>query len=115
FRRAAYGRTGEPGRGERRNKRSVWTASSTRYKGTHVATCSPQLIEPMVLASSVPGGLDDPRAVVLDPFAGASTTGIVAVRLGRAFVGVELNPSYVQQSHERMCSDAPLLHAAVEP
>ena len=39
---------------------------------------------------------------VLDPFAGSGTTGVVACRLGRNFVGVELNPEYVAMAERRI-------------
>ena len=38
--------------------------------------------------------------VVLDPFAGSGTTGIVAARLGREFVGIELNPEYAEMAEQ---------------
>jgi len=49
-------------------------------------------------------------AVVLDPFAGSGTTGVVALRHGRSFIGIEINPEYVQLARERITSDAPLLN-----
>jgi DNA modification methylase len=45
---------------------------------------------------------------VLDPFNGAGTTGLVALRLGRCYVGIELNPEYVAMSERRIREDAPL-------
>jgi len=48
---------------------------------------------------------------VLDPFAGACTTGLVARRLGRSFVGCELSPAYVEMGRRRIIDDAPLLNA----
>ena len=47
---------------------------------------------------------------VLDPFAGAGTTGLVANRLGRDFVGIELNPDYAAMARKRIAADAPLLN-----
>ena len=47
---------------------------------------------------------------VLDPFAGAGTTGLVARRLGRSFIGCELNPSYIDLAERRIVDDAPLLN-----
>lgn len=52
--------------------------------------------------------------VVLDPFAGAGTTGVVALRQGRSFVGVELNPEYVAIARERIVGDAPLFNTGTE-
>lgn len=54
---------------------------------------------------------DPIAATVLDPFCGSGTTGVVALRLGRNFIGVELNESYVTMARNRIISDAPLLNA----
>lgn len=50
---------------------------------------------------------------VLDPFNGAGTTGLVAQRFGRSYVGIELNPDYVGMAANRISQDAPLLNAPV--
>lgn len=55
-------------------------------------------------------GGDPVPQVVLDPFAGSGTTGVVALRHGRAFVGVELNRSYVDLAVRRIKGDAPLFN-----
>jgi DNA modification methylase len=52
--------------------------------------------------------------VVLDPFAGAGTTGMVALRHNRSFIGVELNPVYADMARWRIRDDAPLLNGAAE-
>lgn len=75
-----------------RNKRSVWTIASKPFKDAHFATFPPEFPETCLLAGSPQGG------VVLDPFSGAATTGIVAVQHGRSYVGIELNPDYVEIS-----------------
>ncbi len=49
-------------------------------------------------------------ALVLDPFCGSGTTGVVALRHGRSFIGIELNPEYVQLARRRIVDDAPLLN-----
>ena len=49
-------------------------------------------------------------ATVLDPFCGSATTGVVALRHGRSFLGIELNPEYVQQGRRRIFEDAPLFN-----
>ena len=49
-------------------------------------------------------------AVVLDPFAGSGTTGLVALRNGRSFVGIELSPQYAEMARNRIIQDAPLLN-----
>lgn len=79
-----------------RNRRSVWTVGSKPYKGAHFATFPPALIEPCILAGCPRGG------VVLDPFSGAGTTGVVAQQHGRRYVGIELNAEYVKMSERRI-------------
>lgn len=79
-----------------KNKRSVWTVTTRPYKGAHFATFPPGLIEPCILAGCPVGG------TVLDPFSGAGTTGIVALRNHRKYVGLELNPDYFDLSIERI-------------
>ena len=86
---------GEYGDGSR-NKRSVWTVTTKPFKGAHFATFPPDLIEPCILAGSAPDTL------VLDPFSGAGTTGVVAVRHGRRYIGIELNPDYLEMSRKRI-------------
>jgi DNA modification methylase len=80
----------------RRNKRSVWTVTTKPYTGAHFAVFPPDLIEPCILAGAPAGG------VVLDPFFGSGTTGEVAQRLGRAWIGCELNPEYESLQRERL-------------
>ena len=53
-------------------------------------------------------------AVALDPFAGSGTTGVVALRHGRSFVGIELSAEYALLGRQRIISDAPLLNAGIE-
>jgi len=84
----------------KRNRRSVWTVSTKPFKGAHFATFPPALVEPCILAGCPVGG------TVLDPFAGAGTTGLVALEEGRNFLGIELNPDYVTLIEKRL---APLL------
>ena len=80
----------------RRNKRSVWSVSTNGFRGAHFATFPEKLIEPCILAGCPEGG------VVLDPFAGSGTAGVVAKRMGRGFVGCEINPSYVEMAARRI-------------
>jgi len=89
-------------RSERANKRSVWTVATRPFKAAHFATMPPTLVEPCVRAGTAPGDL------VFDPFAGAGTTGLVARRLGRRFLGIELNPEYARIARRRIYRDAPL-------
>jgi DNA modification methylase len=88
-----------------RNKRDVWTVPTSPFPEAHFATYPPALIEPCILAGCPEGG------IVLDPFNGAGTTGLVALRHGRRYIGIELNPEYVSMSERRIISDAPLLNA----
>lgn len=79
-----------------RNKRSVWTIATKPYSGAHFATFPEDLIEPCILAGAPAGG------VVLDPFMGSGTTAAVATRLGRQWIGCELNPDYESLQRERL-------------
>ena len=54
-------------------------------------------------------GADTKPCVVLDPFAGAGTVGLVADRLNRDAILLELSPEYAEMARERIVSDAPLL------
>jgi DNA modification methylase len=79
-----------------RNKRSVWTITTKPYAGAHFATFPPDLIEPCILAGCPRGG------TVLDPFNGSGTAGMVSLENGRNYVGIELNPEYVELTNERL-------------
>lgn len=83
---------------EYRNKRSVWTIPTYSYRGAHFATFPPDLIRDCILAGAPQG------AVVLDPFAGSGTTGMMALRLHREAVLIELNPDYLPLIRERLKS-----------
>jgi DNA modification methylase len=85
---------------ETRRKRSVWSVSPSPYTDAHFATYPPDLIEPCILAGCPTGG------TVLDPFGGAGTTGLVADRLGRDAILIELNPEYAALAEKRICGDA---------
>lgn len=80
-----------------RNKRSVWTIPTrpSRYPG-HYATYPEALVETPIRAGSPRGG------IILDCFSGTSTTCAVAKRLGRKYIGIELNPAYVKLAEERL-------------
>jgi DNA modification methylase len=54
------------------------------------------------------GRLSAARRTVLDPFGGAGTTGLVADRLGRNAILIELNPEYAKMARRRIEGDAPL-------
>ena len=53
-------------------------------------------------------------ATVLDPFCGSGTTGVVALRHGRSFIGIELNPEYTELARKRIIDDAPLLNSVAD-
>jgi len=80
----------------KRNKRDVWTVNTKSYKGAHFAVYPEELIEPCVMAGSRVGD------IVLDPFFGSGTTGAVAQKLGRQYIGCELNQSYEQLQKDRL-------------
>jgi DNA modification methylase len=94
-------RAGDP-KGGARNKRSVWTITTQPFAEAHFATMAPELAETCIKAGCPVGG------VVLDPFGGAGTTGLVADGLQRDAILVELNPEYVEIARRRISADAPL-------
>jgi len=79
-----------------RNKRSVWTVTTKPFPEAHFATFPPKLIEPCILAGSPKGD------IVLDPFFGAGTTGIVAYQHDRQFIGIELSEEYCEVAAKRI-------------
>ncbi|HXJ57232.1 MAG TPA: site-specific DNA-methyltransferase [Verrucomicrobiae bacterium] len=91
-----------------RNKRSVWEVATAPFPEAHFATFPPALIEPCILAGCPKGG------TVLDPFGGAGTTGLVADRLQRSAILIELNPVYADMARKRIVGDSPLFVEAAE-
>lgn len=88
-----------------RRKRDVWEVSTNTYKmDEHFAMFPEKLIEPCILAGSRVGG------IVLDPFFGSGTTGAVAKRLGRDFIGIDLNARYLEKAKERIEKVIPEKH-----
>lgn len=82
-----------------KRKRDVWEVSTNSYRmDEHFAIFPERLIEPCVLAGSRVGG------VVLDPFFGSGTTGAVAKRLGRQYIGIDLNERYCEKAKQRIDS-----------
>jgi len=81
---------------EKANKRSVWSVTTKPFHGAHFATFPPDLIEPCVIAGSPEGG------IVLDPFFGSGTTGLVAMKNNRKYLGCELNSEYISIAKERL-------------
>lgn len=88
--------------GETRNRRSVWTVATQPFAEAHFATFPPALIEPCIKAGCPTGG------TVLDPFGGAGTSGLVADRLGRNAILIELNPAYAEMARNRIEKSAGL-------
>ena len=83
-------------------KRDVFDVPIKGYSGADFATYPVKLIEPLILAGCPKGG------VVLDTLNGAATTGVVALKLRRRYVGIELNPKYIELSERRIANEAPV-------
>ena len=79
-----------------KNKRNVWTVTTKPFRGAHFATFPKDLIEPCIKAGCPEGG------IVLDPFAGAGTTGLVAKENNRAAILIELNGEYLAMAKKRI-------------
>ena len=82
-----------------RNKRDVWVINTVPFKGAHYAAYPPKLVETCLLAGCPEGG------IVLDPFMGSGTTGMVAKRMKRHYIGIELNPDFTEMAYERIGGD----------
>jgi DNA modification methylase len=85
-----------------RNARTVWSITTKPFKGAHFATMPAELAERCIKAGSAVGDM------VLDPFGGAGTTGLVADQMGRDATLIELNPTYAAMASARIADDAPL-------
>jgi DNA modification methylase len=90
----------QPNTTESRNLRNVWTIPTASFSEAHFATFPPALAETCIKAGCRAGG------TVLDPFGGAGTTGLVADRLGRNAILIELNPEYAEIARKRIEGDA---------
>jgi DNA modification methylase len=80
---------------DKRNKRDVWSIPPANVKEAHFATMPEKLAEICILAGSRKGG------IVLDPFFGSGTTGRVATKHYRDYIGIELNPEYIEMGKRR--------------
>lgn len=80
----------------------VWSIATAAFSEAHFATFPPALVAPCILAGCPVGG------TVLDPFFGAGTTGLVADRLQRNCIGIELNPEYAALAQRRIEGDGSL-------
>ena len=74
------------------------------YSEAHFATFPEALVEPCILAGSKVGD------TILDPFCGFGTTGVVALRYHREFIGIELNPEYAKLAEKRIGAEAPMFN-----
>ena len=90
--------------GHDRNLQSVWPIATAGYSGAHFAVMPPALAGRCIRAGSAIGD------TILDPFSGAGTTGMVARRLQRQYIGIELNPEFADMARRRIDSDAPLFN-----
>lgn len=88
---------------ERRNKRSWWQINTQPVPEAHFACMPLALAQTCILAGCPVDGM------VLDPFSGAGTTGMAAVKNGRRYIGIELNQDYIDISHKRVQRYYPLL------
>jgi DNA modification methylase len=87
------------GKNNGKNPGDVWEINTVPFKGAHFAVFPPDLVEPMIKAGCPPDG------IVLDPFSGSGTTCRVARKLGRYFIGIDLNPEYVNMAEGRVKTD----------
>ena len=86
-----------------RNPGDVWTIATQPFPGAHFATFPPALPERCILAGCKPGG------TVLDPFSGSGTTGFAAAKHGRRYIGIDLNPDYLELSLRTRLAQGALL------
>ncbi|MDD2307887.1 MAG: site-specific DNA-methyltransferase [Prolixibacteraceae bacterium] len=79
----------------KKNKRTVWNINTEPCPEAHFAVFPKELVRPCVKAGSKYNDL------ILDPFYGAGTVGIVSKELGRRCVGIELNKDYIEIANKR--------------
>jgi site-specific DNA-methyltransferase (adenine-specific) len=79
-----------------RNKRTVWEVPLSKFRDAHFAVFPEQLIEPCILAGSPEGG------IILDPFFGSGTVGLVSIKKARRFIGIDINAEYCQIASNRI-------------
>jgi DNA modification methylase len=91
-----------------RTRRDVWTLPTCAGNG-HYAVMPEALAERCILPGCPKGG------IVLDPFMGSGTSGAVALRHGRGFVGIDMNPEYVSMASLRLAKAQKVSRAAVMP
>ena len=79
-----------------RNRRDVWIINTKSFKGAHFATFPEALAEPCIRAGCRDGG------TVLDPFFGSGTVGVVALKEGKNYIGIEINEEYAKLAEKRI-------------
>ena len=79
-----------------RNKRTVWEVPLSKFRDAHFAVFPEQLIEPCILAGA------PENTVILDPFLGSGTVGLVALRQQRRFIGIDINRDYCEIAMKRI-------------
>ena len=78
-----------------RNRRTVWKINTHSVKEAHFAVFPEKIPELCIMAGC------QEKGTVLDPFLGSGTTGRVAERLGRKWIGIEMNPEYIKIAKRR--------------
>lgn len=81
---------------DKRNRRTVWSIPTQPFTGAHFATFPKSLVKPCILSGSKEG------EIVLDPFFGSGTVGVVSEKYRRRYIGIEINPDYVNIAMERI-------------
>lgn len=81
---------------DKKIKRATFSVNTKPFKGSHFATFPEKLIEPMISAGCPENG------VVLDPFFGAGTTALVAIKQNKNYIGIELNKEYIKIAQDRI-------------
>jgi len=76
--------------------RNLWEIPATRHLTEHPTEKPERLLERIILLGSKEGDL------ILDPFMGSGTTGVISKRLGRRFIGIEIDPNYFQIATKRI-------------
>ena len=79
-----------------RNKRTVWSIPLSKYREAHFAVFPERLVENCIRATCPESGF------VLDPFLGSGTTAAVAHRLGRTYLGIDINADYCDMARRRI-------------
>lgn len=84
------------GSGKMKNRRTVWNINTEGFKGAHFAVFPPNLVRLCILAGSRPGSM------VLDPFFGSGTVGVICKETTRQCVGIEMKPEYAELARNRI-------------